>query len=371
MSAIEVQTKDDGALIKLTGRLDAACVGRQWSPTFLQFQQQKPDNVTVDASGLDHLDGAGIAFLLRLQRFQQDAQGTFEIVHLNPSFQKLLQNSTLDGLAAEPLRETSFRRVAEDLGEAGYSVLNDIKMQVSFLGELGYNLVSSLMHPHRIRWKDFFLLAEKAGADAINITALLGFLIGLILAFQSAIAMGQFGAEVYVADAIVLTMFKEMGPLITAFVLASRSGSAYAAEIGTMKVNEELDALHTFGMNPVRFLVVPRVLALVMVLPLLTLFNMLFALFGAQAVMALLGFPAIVFWDRCREAADLTDLFSGLIKTFVFGYFIAAIGCLRGLHTGKGASAVGDSATSAVVTCIVMIVVVDGIFAVIYYALGI
>ena len=178
--------------------------------------------------------------------------------------------------------------------------------------------------------------------------------------------MGQFGAEVYVADLIVLSMFKEMGPLITAFVLASRSGSAYAAEIGTMKVNEELDALHTFGMDPVRFLVVPRVLALTLVLPLLTLFNILAALFGAQAVMSLLGISPIVFWDRCRQTADLVDLFGGLAKTLVFGYFIAAIGCLRGLYTGKGASAVGDSATRAVVTCIVMIVVVDGIFAVVY-----
>jgi len=270
-----------------------------------------------------------------------------------------------------PPRETSFRRVAEDIGQAGYSIFKDIKIQISFLGELGYKLVSSLLRPQRICWKDFYLLAEKAGADAISITALLGFLIGLILAFQSAVGMARFGAEVYVADMIVLSMFKEMGPLITAFVLASRSGSAYAAEIGTMKVNEELDALHTFGMDPVRFLVVPRVLALVTALPLLTLFNILFALLGALVVMTLLGFPFIVFWDRCREAADLVDLFSGLVKTFVFGYFIAAIGCLRGLYTGKGASAVGDSATRAVVTCIVMIVIVDGLFAVMYYYLGI
>jgi len=371
MAAIEVQEKDGDALITLTGRLDAAYVGGAWSPTFLSLQRQNPGRITVDASGLEYLDGAGIAFLLSLQRLQEETEGTFEVVHLSPPLEQLLHDSTLEGLALEPPSETSFRRVAEDLGEAGYSVFNDIKLQISFLGELSYNLVFSLMHPHRIRWKDYILLVEKAGADAINITALMGFLIGLILAFQSAVAMGQFGAEVYTADAIVLTMFKEMGALITAFILASRSGSAYAAEIGTMKVNEELDALHTFGLNPVRFLVVPRVLALVTVLPLLTLFNIVFALFGAQAVMWMLGFPAIVFWDRCRDAANLVDLFGGLAKTFVFGYFIAAIGCLRGLHTGKGASAVGDSATRAVVTCIVMIVVVDGIFAVIYYSLGI
>ncbi|MEN8126210.1 MAG: MlaE family lipid ABC transporter permease subunit [Planctomycetota bacterium] len=371
MSEVEIQSKDEGALIKLSGRLDAERVGRNWSSTFQRLQRFGPSGLTVDASELEHIDGAGIAFLLGLQRFQADAQGSFEIIHLNPAFQKLLQDSTLDGIAPSMPAGASFRRVAEDLGEAGYSILNDLKSQVSFMGELSYKLVTSLLKPHQIRWRDFWLLAEKAGADAINITILLGFLIGLILAFQSAVAMSKFGAQIYVADLIVLTMFKEMAPLITAFILASRSGSAYAAEIGTMKVNEELDALHTFGMDPVRFLVVPRVLALVLVLPLLTLFNNLFALFGAQAVMSILGFSSTVFWDRCYAAAGLADLFSGLAKTIVFGYFIAAIGCLRGLHTGKGASAVGDSTTRAVVTCIVMIVVVDGVFAVIYYSLGI
>lgn len=371
MSAIEVQTKDDGVLIKLTGRLDAECVGRNWSALFQQLKRIAPDKIVVDASALKNLDGAGIAFLLSIQRTQEDSKRSFEIIHLKPSFQQLLEDSTLQGLAVASAPPSSFRQVAEDLGRGGYGVMYDMKQQISFLGELAYKLVTSLLKPHQIRWREFWYLTEKAGADAINITILLGFLIGLILAFQSAVAMSKFGAQIYVADLIALTMFKEMAPLITAFILASRSGSAFAAEIGTMKVNEELDALHTFGIDPVRFLAVPRVMALVVALPLLTLFNNLFALFGAQAVMALEGFSPIVFWDRCRAAADLTDLFSGLVKTLVFGYFIAAIGCLRGLHTGKGASAVGDSATSAVVTCIIMIVVVDGIFAVVYYSLGI
>jgi phospholipid/cholesterol/gamma-HCH transport system permease protein len=371
MPDVVIQSKDKDVFISLSGRLEAASVGPYWSSTFRQLRRFKPSEVTVDASGLASIDGAGIAFLLSIQRWQTEAGGRFEVVNFNPAFRQLLETNTLEGLVVHPPQETSFRRVAEDIGLAGYAFVRDVKLQISFLGELGYKLISSMMFPQCIRWKDFFLLAEKAGADAISITALLGFLIGLILAFQSAVGMARFGAEVYVADMIVLSMFKEMGPLITAFVLASRSGSAYAAEIGTMKVNEELDALHTFGMDPVRFLAVPRVLAMVTVLPLLTLFHILFALFGALAVMTLLGFPFIVFWDRCREAADLVDLFSGLAKTIVFGYFIAAIGCLRGLYTGKDASAVGDSATRAVVTCIVMIVVVDGVFAVIYYYLGI
>lgn len=371
MSDIKVQKQDTRVLITLPDRLNTRCVEQNWSSVISQLRRLRPEKVTVDASALEFLDGAGIALLLHLQKKQGQPQGSFTIEHLKPELQKLLETNTLEGLTETLPQETSFRRVAEDIGEAGYSIYSDLKIQVHFLGELIYKLTASLSKPARIRWKDYFLLTEKAGADAISITALLGFLIGLILAFQSAVAMRQFGAQVYVADLIVLSMFKEMGPLISAFILASRSGSAYAAEIGTMKVNEELDALHTFGMDPVRFLVVPRVLALVTALPLLSLFNILAALFGAQAVMTLVGVSPVIFWDRCRQAADLVDLFSGLVKTFVFGYFIAAIGCLRGLYTGKGASAVGDSATSAVVTCIVMIVVVDGLFAVFYYYLGI
>ncbi|MHC4500389.1 MAG: MlaE family ABC transporter permease [Planctomycetota bacterium] len=153
-------------------------------------------------------------------------------------------------------------------------------------------LLSTVLHPGRLRWKDTFLLAEKSGADTVGITALLGFLIGLILAFQSAIAMKKFGAEIFVADLVVISLFRELGPLITAVILASRSGSAFAAELGTMKVNEEIDALTTMGLDPVRFLVVPRVIAAVFVTPLLTMFNYLLGLVGCGLVMASLGFSA-------------------------------------------------------------------------------
>lgn len=371
MVILDFQQNDNGVLIQTGPRLSAETVGTLWPTIMAKLDRLRPANVTVDASALEFIDGAGISFLLTLQRHQADNEGQISIEGLKPDFQTLLEGSTLEGLSRPEPPRPAFQRIAEEVGGAGYQAVADIKVQITFMGELTYKLVTSLLRPAQIRWSNVFYLAEKAGADAIGIISLLGFLIGLILAFQSAVAMAVFGAQIYVADLVVLTMFKEMGPLISAFILASRSGSAYAAEIGTMKVNEELDALHTFGIDPIRYLVVPRVMALVLVLPLLTLFNNLFAMFGTQAVMGMLGYSPTVFWDRIRAAAGLTDLFSGLVKTFIFAYFIALIGCLRGLYTGKGASAVGDSATSAVVTCIVMIVVVDGIFAVIYFSLGI
>jgi phospholipid/cholesterol/gamma-HCH transport system permease protein len=159
--------------------------------------------------------------------------------------------------------------------------------------------------------------------------------------------------------------------LITAIIFASRSGSAYAAEVGTMKVNEEIDALTTMCIDPVKYLAVPRMLAGIFMMPLLTMFNLLFGLIGCGLVMLSLGFAPIVFLDRIQQAAGLNDIAGGLIKTFFFGAMIAGIGCLRGLQTGKDASAVGDSATSAVVSSIIAIVITDGVFAIVYYYLGI
>jgi phospholipid/cholesterol/gamma-HCH transport system permease protein len=249
--------------------------------------------------------------------------------------------------------------------------LREVRIQISFLGELCVKLLHTLCHPDSLRWKDTFLVAEKSGANAVGITALLGFLIGVILAFQSAIAMGKFGAEIYVADLVVIVLFRELGPLLTGFVLAARTGSAFAAEIGTMKVSEEIDALTTMGLEPVQFLVIPRILAAVFVTPLLTMFNNLLGIVGCILVMIPMGFSPTTLINQIQGAADLQDLFGGLAKTFAFGFLIAAIGCLRGLQTKTGASAVGDSATRAVVTSIIAIVFADGVFAVVYYFLGI
>ena len=160
--------------ITLPNRLDAERVSQHWAGVFHRLQKAKPLLLILDASMLEHIDGAGIAFLLMLQRRQADRQGRFEILNLGPTLRQFLDTNTLEGLVIRPPQETSFRRVAEDVGQAGYSIVGDIRSQINFLGELGYKLVSSLRHPLRIRWKDFFLLAEKAGADAISITALSG-----------------------------------------------------------------------------------------------------------------------------------------------------------------------------------------------------
>jgi phospholipid/cholesterol/gamma-HCH transport system permease protein len=258
-----------------------------------------------------------------------------------------------------------------NMGEWAVGFVRESFRAIAFTGEVFVKLLQTLSDPSRLRWTDVLVIAEKAGANAVGITSLLGLLIGTILAFQMAAALRSFGAEALVADFVVIVLFRELGPLLTAILLTSRTGSAFAAELGTMKVNEEIDALVTMGLDPVQFLVVPRMVALLCVIPLLTMFNELLSLIGCALVMSTWDVSYAIFMERIRHAATLTDFFGGLVKTFVFGALLAGIGCLRGLQTGTGPTAVGDSTTRAVVNGLVAIIAADGVFAVVYYYLGI
>jgi phospholipid/cholesterol/gamma-HCH transport system permease protein len=246
-----------------------------------------------------------------------------------------------------------------------------MRTQIAFIGETTAALWYAFTHPHRVRWKDVWYTCEQVGANALPIVALISFLLGVILAFQAAVPMRQFGAEIFVADLVGLSILRELGPLMTAILLAGRSGAAFAAEIGTMKVNEELNALTTMGLDPVRFLVVTRILAALLMVPLLSLFADLIGVLAGGLTMLSFSIPIVTYLKEVDSIVDLKDVLAGLVKTPVFAILIAGIGCLRGLQTQTGASAVGISATRAVVSGIVLLVVVDGIFAVIYYILDI
>ncbi|MHC4752985.1 MAG: ABC transporter permease [Planctomycetota bacterium] len=351
MASLNCQTLKEGKLrFVISGRLDADSTSKLWPEAVKKISDDKPNTLEIDATEINYCDGAGIGLLLELKRRQEENKGSIQIVGLKPDFEQLM--TLFDpGQLSKPERLPSlFRRVPEQVGTALVDLLRELRSQISFTGEVCVKLTNTLFHLGSLR---------------------LGFLIGVILAFQSAIAMGKYGAEIYVADLVVIVLLRELGPLLTAFVMAARTGSAFAAEIGTMKVNEEIDALTTMGLEPVRFLVIPRILAAVFVTPLLTMFNNLFGIIGCGLVMISIGFSPITVMNQIQGAGDLTDLFGGLAKTLVFGSLIASIGCLCGLQTKTGASAVGDSATRAVVTSIIAIVVADGVFAVIYYFMGI
>ena len=353
------------------GRLDSSTTGGVWRRATAAVSGAKTSNVVVDASGVVYCDGAGIALLLQLQRLQIQAGGKMEISGLQPEFAALLDGA--DPRAVDTLDATRPRRIplAEEIGQATVEVWRDIYTLVAFVGELVAALVYAAIHPRSVRWRDTLAVAESAGVNALPIVALVSFLMGLIMAFQAAVPLRQFAAELFVANLIGLSMLRELGPLMTAIILAGRSGSAFAAELGTMKVREEIDALKTMGLDPVRFLVVTRVVAAVFMTPLLTIFADLLGLMGGSVVMLSLGFPLITYFHQVQYAVSYGSLVGGLVKAFVFGILVAGIGCLRGLQTTTGATAVGESTTRAVVSGIILITITDGIFSVAYYYLGV
>jgi phospholipid/cholesterol/gamma-HCH transport system permease protein len=370
-SVIQGRPSPDGGLIlSIVGALDTASTGQAWRQAVRLVNHHRPARLIVDASRLTYCDGAGAALLLELRRHQQGRRQTYEIQSLDPAYQALLDwYDRWEMQRPESLAQAE-SPVAQ-IGRATMAVWNDVVVLIAFVGQLSLALIQAVRRPSVVRWKDAVLTAELAGVNALPIICLLGFLLGLIMAFQSAIPMRQFGADIYVANLIGLSMLRELGPLLTAIILAGRSGSAFAAELGTMKVSEEIDALTTMGLEPVGFLVVPRVIAAVAMTPLLSVFAGLLGLIGGAVVMLSLGFPLVTYIIQIKSAVTVGDLLGGLGKTFVFGIVVAAIGCLRGLQTKSGAGAVGESTTRAVVSGLVLITIVDGVFAIIFYCLGI
>lgn len=362
----------DGLLkLVFAGRLDAVTTGTVWRPAESELLKAKAKNVVVDAAGIDYCDGAGIALLVHLRQLQAKAGGNLKIDGLRAEFAGLLEDGAPDLTVAENREHSPRRGLAIEIGEATVEVWRDIQILVAFVGELSVALAYAALHPRSVRWRDALAIAEMAGVNALPIVALIAFLMGLIMAFQAAVPLRQFGAELFIANLIGLSMLRELGPLMTAIVVAGRSGSAFAAEIGTMKVREEIDALRTMGLDPVRFLVVPRVVAAVCMTPLLTVFADLVGLMGGSVVMLSLGFPLVTYLHQVQYAVTYGSLVGGLVKAFVFGILVAGIGCLRGLQARTGATAVGESTTSAVVSGIILIALTDGIFSVIYFYLGV
>jgi phospholipid/cholesterol/gamma-HCH transport system permease protein len=233
-------------------------------------------------------------------------------------------------------------------------------------------LVKLLRGQASFRWSDVLALMQASGSQALPIVSLISGLIGLILAFMGAIQLRQFGAQIYVADLVGIGMTREMGAVMTGIIMAGRTGAAFAAQLGTMQVNEEIDAYSTLGISPMEFLVLPRMLALVLMMPLLCVYADLLGMLGGVVVATgLLDISLVEYVNETRAAVSLTDIGLGVVKSGLFGVLIALAGCLRGMQCGRSASAVGDAATSAVVTGIVLIIATDGLLAVITEVLGI
>ena len=254
----------------------------------------------------------------------------------------------------------------ERIGAGATAAWVETASGLTFLGEGLLALGALFRGRARFRMIDLLVVIQDCGPRALGIVSLISFLIGLILGFVGAVQLQQFGASIFVANLVAIAMTREIGCIMTAIVMAGRTGAAFAAQLGTMNTNQEIDALATMGISPMEFLVLPRMLALIVMMPLLTIYADLVGILGGAVVgVGMLGLGSVEYFEQTRGAVNLTSFFVGVSKSAVFGVLVALVGCLRGMQSGRSAAAVGLAATSAVVTSIVLIIVIDGVFAVI------
>jgi len=364
------------ATLTLRGHLDTPSVAAIWNDitprqkAWLKKSTSLHPELIVNAKDVEYVDSAGVAYLIDLHRQQELAKGHFQINGLDEKYRMLLSRfSPIDPLYPAQDEKLSDRMIIR-LGKSTATFFQDIKSLIDFIGKVTAGFFWVACKPLDLRWRDMVFAGSQAGVLALPIVALVAFLIGVILAFQSAVGLQQYGASTYVAPLVSKGIFRELGPLITAILFAGRSAAAFAAEIGTMTVNNEVDALTTAGINPIRFLVMPRVIAGIIVVPILTMFANLISVLAVMLTMTLYQIPFITSYKGLISMVDLDDIYSGVIKSVIFGVVVAGIGCMRGMQTGTGAAAVGISTTRAVVSSIVVIVLVDGLFAYISYKTG-
>jgi len=354
----------EGITLSLSGVMDVTNAARLIELLSSLIKARRPQALIVDLQELHYLDDFGALVLLELKYLMDEGQRTFEIRNARTEIQSLIHFDVLEKRA--PLAKKQLPGVPVRMGEAAIRIGADIKYLVSFIGSVFLALIYTCRRPQSLRTDDTLYYMQKTGVDAVPIVGLISFLLGVIIAFMSAAQLRQFSANILVAMLVGMGMVKELGPIMTAIIVAGRSGSAFAAEIGTMRISDEIDALFTMGFDPTRFLVVPKIIAAVVVVPLLTLFSDLFGILGGLFIgISMLDLTANAYLTETINSITLGDVLVSYLKSIVFAFLIAWIGCLRGFQVRGGAAAVGQATTSAVVSSIFLIIVADAVFAVI------
>jgi phospholipid/cholesterol/gamma-HCH transport system permease protein len=375
---VRYESNDTPALIRPDGRNRLSCQGR-WtadavaglaSPQNL-LRLFSGNTVTLDTSGIDALDTAGACQLKRIESDLLTAGYEVGISGLQDRYRVLL-----DELASHPLENVPGPLPTPGLLEAAgrwfVAGRDEVERFLAFFGEVMLRLFWFAGHPWRIRWSEVWGNVYAAGCNAIVIVGLLSFLMGVVLAYQGAAQLRIYGASIYVADLVGLSLLRELAPLLAAIIIAGRTGAAYAAQIGTMLVTEEISALRTIGVSPLDLLVVPKTLALILVLPLLAVFADILGVLGGMVMAKVqlnIGFSA--FLDRIAESVSLRSFLIGVCKAPVFAGIIAIVGCYQGFQVSGGAESVGQRTTVAVVHAIFLVIVADALFSVVFSALGI
>jgi phospholipid/cholesterol/gamma-HCH transport system permease protein len=367
------RVENDVLLIRLAGRweLRNGLASAGALETELR-REPPPSRVAFDTPQMGLWDSSILAFLARVSEACRERGVVFDATALPAGLHHLLDLAEAVPEPAGARKEVQRPRFLERVGATALGVVGAVTETLSFLGNLTVASGRLLMRNARYRASDLWLLIQQCGVEALPIVTLFSFLVGVILAFVSAVQLKQFGAQIYVANLVGVAMTREMGALMCAILMAGRTGAAFAAELGTMKVTQELDALTTAGFPIIEFLVLPRVLALILMMPLLCLYADVVGILGGAAIgVGMLDLSWTTYIQQTTHAVRLGDTVGGVFKGAVYGGLIALAGCFRGLQAGSSASAVGRAATSAVVTSLVAIIVACGVFAFLFYALGI
>lgn len=361
-------TPEGETIFSFNTPLDLQHVQSVWESIQSLFGKAPPTSLVLDLQAITTIDSSGFA-LLRLLKRHCEARAIEVRFQGIPTSARYFLRFLEEAPSPKPApSETPFTAGVAGLGRFVTKQTGEYMDLVRFVGDFFRSTGSALLHFRRFRWRETLYYAQLSGADAMPIVFLLSFLLGLVMAFQAAVQLRQFGANIFVADLLSLALTRELGPVFTAVILAGRSGSAFAAELGTMKVNEEVDALVVMGFDTTKFLVLPKVMALALCGPLLTMLANGSGVFGGIVVgIFSLDLTAVSFVEEVYSILTLTDVMGGLAKSFVFSILIALIGCFRGLQADKGADSVGRQTTSAVVSGIFLIILADAVFTVVYH----
>lgn len=355
-------------------RLTAELSGR-WSITHPHpgwddlLGSHRPKRVLLDLAGVTAWDSALLLTLAEAARWSARNGASFETRSLPDGLQRLLDQLLATKVKEQPAQDRS--GFLYTIGMRAVTLTQAMREATTFIGEVILSVFYILRRPGRFRWRDCLSEMQQCGAYALPIVGLINFLAGVTLAYTGAVILRQFGGDIYVADLVGLSMVREMASVMTATVIAGRTGAAFAAQLANMKANEEVDALVTLGMSPVDFLVAPRVIALALMMPLLAMYANCVGIIGGMVVArGVLEIPPSAYWVEMLTTVTTPDVMAGLIKASTFGVIVGVCGCLRGFQADRSAAGVGQAATSAVVTAILLIVVADSIYAVVFNILG-
>jgi phospholipid/cholesterol/gamma-HCH transport system permease protein len=325
----------------------------------------------LDLSGLEAVDGGSMALLVNLRSRLAQRGVACEFVGASPEVQEVVSLYGGEQRVGRPPRRRP-QRMLDQVGSATLVVLGELKSVLGFIGDLVLAGGRTLRRPRSMNWREVPHLVERAGADGLPVVLLINLLVGMVMAFQAANQLKQYGANILVANLIGISATRELGPLITAIVVAGRTGASYAAELGTMRVNEEIDALRTMGLGPMGYLVLPRILTLAVVMPLLSVLADAVSVAGGLVVgVTTLDLTAEAYIQQTAKVVRLWDFMSGLLKSLPFGIVIALIACQQGLATDGGAEGVGRRTTAAVVITLFALILVDAVFTIFFRAVGI